>query len=556
MNPQFRRKNCITLFLVILIPITLGLIFNNFFSVNTNGNELIKISAVKHHNDQPWLKNSNFNETGEPWFWNVVGDSTDLGASISSGQANYEVNGDIRTFSEVSGTPTSDDWTEFNHSVRPLPLTHEINEFGCNISHVYDEDPGGVFPNSGDQTANLAAALWKRNLTLPVDMSDYVITSASINAVVNGSADTDIETPSDHPPFDGSGYASLFDFTRFYVKISDLNNVESYEIAYNKTLHLGQGYADQRVYDYATRNYMGDTNMTTVDEDVLIFALTQVLRHDNHNFTITLGIEVDSEDNYPGYELDVWYSLLIKSCDLTFTYEKKIDKSTAVSFNQIGNQINGTNVKIKDGNINFKYKIDQPWPISLPQNSEIRILINDKQYSETIKLSSATTDFQYAKLGGFNITSLLNLEINISVSIQVFIADEFTLDRGIRISIDDVFLFISYSETFPDPSDDPWLAAGLFILTSVGAVVLGSLLIAYIKIWRFPIPVRKVRKYRKTLTSKKEPDMRIINRKYAFNKSFKEELNKTTRFLKGAPLDGKIVRDKLLGKQQEIPIQK
>lgn len=545
MISKSKIRSIITLLIVILIPITLGLIFNSFTFANAERTELIQISYVKDHDNEHWLENSNFNDAGAPWFSNVEGDSTDLSASISSGQAYYEVNGDKRTFSEVFGTPTSDDWTLINHSIRPLPLTYEINEFGCNVSHVYDEYQFGDFPNSGDQTANLAAALWKRNLTLPVDMSDYIITSASINAVVNGSADTDIETPTDHPPFAEGGYASLFDFARFYVEISDLNDIESYEIAYNKTLHLGLGYAGRRDYDYATRNYMSDTNMTTVDEDVLIFALTQVLRHDNHNFTITLGIDVDSEDNYPGYELDVWYSLLIKSCDLTFTYEKKMDKSSAISFNQIGNQITGTNIKIKDGNINFKYKIDQAWPTSLSPNSEIRVLINDKQHSETIKLSSATTEDQYAKIGGFDITSLLNLEINISVSIQVFLADEFSLDREIQISIDEVVLLISYSETFPDPINDPWFALGLFILAAIGAATLGALLIAYIKVWRYPVPVRKVRKYRKTLTNTKNPDVKIIEHKGAFDKSYQEELNKTSKLLKGTPSSDKIVKPKL-----------
>jgi len=533
---------------------TLGIIFNSFLVVDTKKTELIQISGVEHYDDQEWLKNSDFDDAGAPWVWDVEGDNTDVSATISSGQAGYQVNGDIRTFSEVSGTPTSDDWKLFNHSIRPLPLTYEINEFGCNVSHVYDEDPTGDFPNSGDQTANLAAALWKRNLTLPVDMSDYVITSASINAVVNGSADTDIETPTDHPPFAEGGYASLFDFARFYIKISDLNNVESYEIAYNKTLHLGKGYAGRRDNDSSTRNYMSDTNMTHADEDVLIFALTQVLRHDNHNFTITLGIDVDSEDNYPGYELDVWYSLLIKSCDLTFTYEKKMDKYSAVSFNQIGDQITGANVKIKDGNISFKYKIDQPWPTSLSPNSEIRVLINDKQHSETLKLSSAPIDFQDAKLGGFNITSLLNVEINISVSIQVFIADEFSLDRNIEISIDEVVLLISYSETFPDPVNDPWFALLLFILSTIGATVLGALLIMYIKVWRYPVPVRKVKKYGKTLTNTKNPDVKIIKRKGAINKGYQEELNKTSKLLKGAPTNEKIVKLKLSEPQKEKPV--
>ena len=538
-------KRIIIPLVFILIPIALGLIFNNLLVVDTKNTESIHISYVEHHDNEEWLINSDFNDAGVPWFSSVEGDATDLSTFIGSGQADYEVKGDIRTFSEVSGTPTSADWTLFNHSIRPLPLNYEINEFGCNVSHVYDEDAGGPFPNSGDQTANLAAALWKRNLTLAVDMSDYVITSASINAVVNGSADMDIETPTDHPPFAEGGYASLFDFARFYIEISDLNNVESYEIAHNKTLHLGQGYAGRRDYDSSTRNYMSDINMTHADENVLIFALTQVLRHDNHNFTITLGIDVDSEDNYPGYELDVWYSLLIKSCDLIFTYEKKMDKSSAVSFNQIGNQITGTNVKIRDSNLSFKYKIDQPWPTSLSPNSEIRVLINDKQHSETLKLSSATDNFQPAKLGGFNITSLLNVEINISLSIKLFLADEFSLDRNIEISIDEVVLLISYSETFPDPVNDPWFALLFFILAAIGATVLGALLIMYMKVWRYPVPVRKVRKYGKTLTNTKKPDVKIIERKGAFNKDYQEELNKTSKLLKGAPTNEKIVKLKL-----------
>ena len=416
---------------------------------------------------------------------------------------------------------------------------------------MYDEDVSGDFPNSGDQTANLAGVLWKRNISLPVDMSDYIITNASINAVVNGSADTDIETPSDHPPFADGGYASLFDFARFYIEISDVNNIESYEIAYNKTLNLGQTYAARRDYNYATRVYMSDTNMTTIDEDILIFALTQVLKHDNYNFTITLGIEVDSEDNYPGYELDVWYSLLIKSCDFSFTYVKRMDKSSIISWNQIGNKINGTNVKIIDGNLNFKYKIDQPWPISLSPNSEIRAIINDKQHTETIKLGSATSDFQYAKLEGYNITSLLKEGINISLSIQLVIADDFGLDREISISIDDVYLLISYTETIPDTIEEPWIATGFFIITAISAVVLGGFLIMYMKVWRFPIPVRKIRKYGKSLSNDKSLDIKVMPREISFKKNYQDELKKSNRLLRGTPMDKKLVPDKILDKKEK-----
>ena len=550
MNRRSQIKILSSLIVLILLLGTVNLTLSvKTISIPDNIEKLHSSDVIDHDNIL-WLENPNFNDTGTPWFSNTVGDVTDLTASINLNQAEFEVEGDVRTFSGISGVPQSSDWVEFNHSVRPLPLTHEINEFGCNVSHVYDEDAGGDFPNSGDQTANLAGVLWRRNISLPVDMSDYIITTASINAVVNGSADTDIETPSDHPPFADGGYASLFDFARFYVEISDVNNIESYEIAHNKTLNLGQTYDGRRDYNYTTRVYMNDTNMTTVDEDILIFALTQVLKHDGYNFTVTLGIDVDSEDNYPGYELDVWYSLLIKSCDLSFTYIKRMDTSSIVSWNQIGNKINGTNVKIIDGNLNFRYKIDQPWPSSSSPNSEIRVIINDKQHSETIKLGSAITDFRYAKVGGYNVTSLINEGINISLSIQLVIADDFGLDRKIDVSIDDVYLLISYTETIPDTIEEPWIATGFFIITAIATLVLGGFLIMYIKVWRFPIPIRKVRKYRKSLRIDKNPDIKVMPGKISFKKNYQDEIKKSNRLLKGTPTDEKIVPDKILDKKE------
>lgn len=550
MNRRSQIKILSSLIVLILLLGTVNLTLSvKTISIPDNIEKLHSSDVIDHDNIL-WLENPNFNDTGTPWFSNTVGDVTDLTASINLNQAEFEVEGDVRTFSGISGVPQSSDWVEFDHSVRPLPLTHEINEFGCNVSHVYDEDAGGDFPNSGDQTANLAGVLWRRNISLPVDMSDYIITTASINAVVNGSADTDIETPSDHPPFADGGYASLFDFARFYVEISDVNNIESYEIAHNKTLNLGQTYDGRRDYNYTTRVYMNDTNMTTVDEDILIFALTQVLKHDGYNFTVTLGIDVDSEDNYPGYELDVWYSLLIKSCDLSFTYIKRMDTSSIVSWNQIGNKINGTNVKIIDGNLNFRYKIDQPWPSSSSPNSEIRVIINDKQHSETIKLGSATTDFRYAKVGGYNVTSLINEGINISLSIQLVIADDFGLDRKIDVSIDDVYLLISYTETIPDTIEEPWIATGFFIITTIAALVLGGFLIMYIKVWRFPIPIRKVRKYRKSLRIDKNPDIKVMPGKISFKKNYQDEIKKSNRLLKGTPTNENTVPGKILDKKE------
>ena len=79
----------------------------------------------------------------------------------------------------------------------------------------------------------------------------------------------------------------------------------------------------------------------------------------------------------------------------------------------------------------------------------MRILINDNQHPETVKLSTATTSFQEGKIGGFDVTSLIIDDVNLSI--EVFLADDdFSLDRNITISIDDVILNISYTVIFPD----------------------------------------------------------------------------------------------------------
>ncbi|GAH06550.1 unnamed protein product, partial [marine sediment metagenome] len=98
----------------------------------------------------------------------------------------------------------------------------------------------------------------------------------------------------------------------------------------------------------------------------------------------------------------------------------------------------------------FKYKVNNTWPSSAPL-SEIIFYLNDKSYNEgIIKLTNFTTSWQDAKLEGFDVTNLISTDVNITVSIEVFLKDTFELGQGISISIDDVYLNISYIETFPD----------------------------------------------------------------------------------------------------------
>ncbi len=560
MRKIFNKSGIALIFLLVSFILILNLHFTQiYFNSYINGTESypnIKSSRVIPYENLLWVINPTFEDPIEPtWFSDKGGDLTDTSTSTSLGHVNFEVLGNYGIFDDISGVPKPEDgWIEVNHSIRPLPVTHEINSnFGCNVSHVYDEDSSGPFPNSGDQTANLAGVLWKRNITMTVDMSDYVITTASISSIVAGSADQDVET-SNSVFWDDSGgdaYASLYDHAFFYVEISDLENKKPYRVASYRTDDLGNGTAERRDYSYTTRTFLNDTSMIPISEDDFIYNLNKVFEYDPYNFTVTLGIEIDSEDNYEHYELDVWYSLLIKSCNLTFTYEKKMDKSTHVSWNQELREINGTNVEITKANLKFKYKIDQNWT-SASQNSKIKILINNREHKEYIWLIDYiySPSFQEAKPEGYD---LMEYDImypyeKMNLSIQVFLADEFRLDRNIVLSLDDVFLEISYIETIPDPISEPWLFSGLFIIVSIGAVILGAYLIAYQLYLKYPVPVRKIRKYRSSLNKDEPPNKPIIKREKAFNTKYQAELKKSSKFLKGTPINGKVLREKILGK--------
>jgi len=93
-----------------------------------------------------------------------------------------------------------------------------------------------------------------------------------------------------------------------------LEKLNVFEISNFQTIDLGDDTA-------GTYDFLPDTFMNTVSQEVLEFYIRKVLETD-HNFTITLGMRIYCEDNYLLYDTDYWDNLRIKSFNLTFTYEK------------------------------------------------------------------------------------------------------------------------------------------------------------------------------------------------------------------------------------------
>lgn len=443
MNEKKERFNILLLSFTLISLVIFQFTFttSNYQIINEQKNEEITDinTSLQNTITKQWINNPNFESPIEPgWFWKngTEGDNSDLDAITTPGQANFRVLGEELTFTLVSGvvnSSTSLGWKQFRNGDFQYPTTAEITSVGCEVYHYWHDD-----------TNQAPSVHWKKNVSVPIDMSDYVISSVSLEIIYNASVNADIDTPNDPV----TNFA-IGDSVTFYSQISDLGyNPPIYTVAENKTKYLGQ--------DSPSFLSFSDRTLETASELDLITALNSAFEKDpdHSNFTLTLGMDIYSEDNEPGTDDDHFDSLIIKSCNLTLTVKKKIDQSTSLSWNQIGNQINGSNIQITEANFNFKYKVDKNWPFEAPL-SEIRFYINDKVYSEGIlKISSATTSFQEAKLGGFNVLGFIEKDVNITISIEVFLKDNFNLNETIDISIVDVYLNITYIKTLPDYETD------------------------------------------------------------------------------------------------------
>lgn len=468
------KKRIFSIFFFFIIIFTI--------SLSSNAYALNQIHYTKN-----WIKNSEFSLSEDHWFTTTEGDISDVNATIYSEQGNLEICGENRVFSLIADPPLALNWTETDNPDFPArPDLDNITSAGCIVSHEFDDITAVQNPS----------VHWDQNITMPVDMSDYVIKSASIQAIVNATVDENLDRSGDYfarqnnYPNNILDTYSVGDYIRFYVLISDLEKNKVYEIAYFQTEQIGSG-------NPPGKDYLYDTYMLSVPQEVLIFYLESVLDTDNSNFIVSLGINIHIEDNLANYwDLDNFDELIIKFVNLTFTYEKKMDRYTSISFGQVGESINETSVEIRDANLELKIKIDKAWPKSLSPNSELKIFINNYEIENPIKeLSDLNTTFQSVNLRSKDIKAYIMKNVNISISIMILLKDNFVLDQKITISIDDVYFTISYIVFMEDSSLFYIIGIILIILLLIIAILSILSLRSYILI------PRKSRK-RKALLSK------------------------------------------------------
>jgi hypothetical protein len=101
----------------------------------------------------------------------------------------------------------------------------------------------------------------------------------------------------------------------------------------------------------------------------------------------------------------------------------------------------------------------------------------------------------------------------------------------------DNYEFESYEVTISAirPAGEALLIIILTIAIISAAVIIMGYIYAYQKVLKYPKPVRKVRKYHKTLEKARDPKVAIEKREKAFSEAYKEEMNKTSKAIKGKP---------------------
>ena len=558
-------------------------------SIENKGQNEPHASASQSYINIEWFENTDFSTGINPWFNTTENDSTDVEAGGSSGQADFLILGKEYNFTYVANFSRPEEWeAKHNPYFSAFPEWPDTGGVGGQDQYEIIEDGFWTQHQWAEGPRQEPSIQWVHEVELPVNMSDYEIMVANVSATINASVSSNIDVNhiSDTPEGDipSSQQGDIYDFLHFYVRIATPNYdpilEPPREIAWNKTKYLGL-YNTPLDLDYTEMSTKGMNSLLQSD---LIDELSSVLSKDYKNFTIIVGIDIHCEDNCNS-DRDEWDSIYINSFSLNFTYRKKIDQFTSLSWNQRGDMINHTSepyysyTRIDDAQLNFKYKINQNWT-SESYNSEIKFLINNVSQVEypytklrSYNYTELLGDFIEVKSGGYDITDYIPIEKNITLTIQILMLDEFNLDRVINISIDDVYFVISYTVFYDFPPiitsggggsdktkttviEEPWINLLIAIAAIAGAICLGGYLVAYQLVLKYPKPVRKVRKYRRTLRRKNGPSINITSRKNAFNEIYSAKIVKIKTFFGSATSQIIAAKDKIVQKSLQISSKK
>lgn len=259
-------------------------------------------------NRRQWLQNSDFSSM-DGWNSAIYGDSSDIEFVSENNAAGLKVIGESCSFSEVWDPPTANGWAVANNPEFPAfpdwdeatsPACYGINGSGMWARHYWYEGP--------NQTPSVQ---WVKNFTMPRDMSSYRITSVQVGGSVHYNVNEDVDQPGDTiGGYGDSRKGSVYDWVKYYIRVSDRARQVTYELASYRTQNLGKdGVPDALLFN--------DT-LNSVPQELLISFLSFVLANDNNSMMLIVGMDIFCEDNV-NTDWDTFYLLTINHFYLNFT---------------------------------------------------------------------------------------------------------------------------------------------------------------------------------------------------------------------------------------------
>ncbi len=242
---KLNKRMFLYVILAIIIVSTAFPSTNSFNLLNRETNVNLKTSGTIEHANELWLENPTFEDPIETsWFPIIQGDVSDVYTSTSINQADTIIVGESREKEVLLNNATQSNWMAFLKSdleIVPQRVSvpyYGIDDDGAWCSHWWYEGEGGGQPK------NTPRMHWKTNVSMPVDMSGYFITSLSFNAIINASVDRNIDVESDTTarwvpgPSVSINQFQTYDYAQFYVEVTtlDIDELNTYRIAFNQTL--------------------------------------------------------------------------------------------------------------------------------------------------------------------------------------------------------------------------------------------------------------------------------------------------------------------------------
>jgi len=191
---------------------------------------------------------------------------------------------------------------------------------------------------------------------------------------------------------------------------------------------------------------------------------------------------------------------------------------------------------------------EKSYEINPGEDFTLTVELKDLDFGGKIEDADVTYDWKFGEGdleevddGVYEITFENVPEGSYTIKISVF-------KKGGKYEFDDLKISLTASR----PEGESLLFLILLLIAISVAVALASYIIYYQKVLKYPKPVRKVRKYRKSLKKKTAPRVDIIGRKQAFKEIFGKEFKNLGDLMKGKTSEEIASSDKIVKKSLKL----